>query len=150
MTCVPCRSRCRFKPANVGGRNMRGMFRQNALKRFRSILFRAESSLASNSSTVRLSRSCRCFTLHSLALEVSLDGQVLKPSCVSALKRIFKLCDTNKDGILDPSELNEFQVSQIPRASLCRTVHMLLAKMFRCAAPVARARGHKRHGPRTY
>lgn len=37
--------------------------------------------------------------------------QVLKPACVKALKRIFKLCDMNKDGLLDPSELNEFQVS---------------------------------------
>lgn len=36
--------------------------------------------------------------------------QVLKPACVKALKRIFKLCDMNKDGLLDPSELNEFQV----------------------------------------
>ncbi|KAG6377076.1 mitochondrial Rho 1 [Boletus reticuloceps] len=34
---------------------------------------------------------------------------VLKPACVSALKRIFKLCDTNKDGVLDATELNEFQ-----------------------------------------
>lgn len=29
---------------------------------------------------------------------------------MSALRRIFKLCDTNKDGILDAAELNEFQV----------------------------------------
>lgn len=36
--------------------------------------------------------------------------QVLKPACIAALKRIFKLCDANKDGILDASELNEFQV----------------------------------------
>lgn len=36
--------------------------------------------------------------------------QVLKPACVSALKRIFKLCDANKDGVLDAAELNEFQV----------------------------------------
>ena len=52
--------------------------------------------------------------------EVWSSGQVLKPSCVSALKRIFKLCDTNKDGILDPSELNEFQVrwsSELPYIS---------------------------------
>ncbi|KAJ7212008.1 EF hand associated-domain-containing protein [Mycena pura] len=34
---------------------------------------------------------------------------VLKPACLSALSRIFQLCDTNKDGILDPTELNEFQ-----------------------------------------
>jgi hypothetical protein len=37
--------------------------------------------------------------------------QVLKPACIAALKRIFKLCDANKDGILDASELNEFQVT---------------------------------------
>lgn len=37
-------------------------------------------------------------------------SQVLKPACIAALKRIFKLCDANKDGILDASELNEFQV----------------------------------------
>lgn len=47
----------------------------------------------------------------SLRSKLSHYEQVLKPSCVSALKRIFKLCDTNKDGILDASELNEFQVS---------------------------------------
>lgn len=33
----------------------------------------------------------------------------LKKECVAALRRIFKLCDTNKDGVLDGSELNEFQ-----------------------------------------
>src|SRR5882757_8844094 len=36
--------------------------------------------------------------------------QVLKPACVNALKRIFKVCDKNKDGVLDSSELNDFQV----------------------------------------
>ena len=33
----------------------------------------------------------------------------LKPKCVDALKRIFKLCDVDKDGILSDEELNEFQ-----------------------------------------
>ncbi|KAG8888611.1 ERMES complex Ca(2+)-binding regulatory GTPase gem1, partial [Tulasnella sp. 332] len=33
----------------------------------------------------------------------------LKPACVEALKRIFKLCDINKDGVLSATELNEFQ-----------------------------------------
>ncbi|KAG8895591.1 ERMES complex Ca(2+)-binding regulatory GTPase gem1 [Tulasnella sp. 403] len=33
----------------------------------------------------------------------------LKPACVEALKRIFKLCDVNKDGLLDATELNDFQ-----------------------------------------
>lgn len=35
--------------------------------------------------------------------------QTLKPACIAALSRIFKLCDVNKDGILDDNELNDFQ-----------------------------------------
>lgn len=35
----------------------------------------------------------------------------LKPSCVNALRRIFKLCDLDKNGFLDDEEINEFQVS---------------------------------------
>ncbi|KAH8825190.1 mitochondrial Rho 1 [Flagelloscypha sp. PMI_526] len=38
---------------------------------------------------------------------------ILKPSCTRALTRIFKLCDTNKDGILDEAELNEFQATEL-------------------------------------
>lgn len=38
--------------------------------------------------------------------------QVLKPQCVEALSRIFKLCDTDKDNVLNDRELNEFQVSR--------------------------------------
>ncbi|KAK6094664.1 ERMES complex Ca(2+)-binding regulatory GTPase gem1 [Batrachochytrium dendrobatidis] len=34
---------------------------------------------------------------------------ILKPACVDALRRIFKLCDTNKNGYLDDDEINEFQ-----------------------------------------
>lgn len=41
-------------------------------------------------------------------------NQVLKKECVAALRRIFKLCDTNKDNILDAAELNEFQVCRLP------------------------------------
>lgn len=33
----------------------------------------------------------------------------LKPTCVSALTRIFRLCDQDKDGVLNDYELNEFQ-----------------------------------------
>lgn len=36
--------------------------------------------------------------------------QVLKPQCVDALTRIFKLCDMDKDNVLNDKELNEFQV----------------------------------------
>ncbi|SAM07603.1 hypothetical protein [Absidia glauca] len=34
---------------------------------------------------------------------------VLKPQCVDALNRIFKLCDSDKDNALNDTELNEFQ-----------------------------------------
>ncbi|SPO37689.1 probable Mitochondrial Rho GTPase 1 [Pseudozyma flocculosa] len=33
----------------------------------------------------------------------------LKPACVDALKRIFRLCDSDKDGLLSDAELNDFQ-----------------------------------------
>lgn len=33
----------------------------------------------------------------------------LKPACVTALRRIFSLCDVDKDGLLDDVELNRFQ-----------------------------------------
>ena len=48
--------------------------------------------------------------LHPTAPLYDSREHVLKPACVEALRRIFKLCDTNKDGILDAAELNEFQV----------------------------------------
>ncbi|KAJ7695672.1 P-loop containing nucleoside triphosphate hydrolase protein [Mycena rosella] len=47
--------------------------------------------------------------LHPTAPLYDSRDHVLKPACLSALRRIFKLCDANKDGILDPAELNEFQ-----------------------------------------
>ncbi|EKM79460.1 hypothetical protein AGABI1DRAFT_59100 [Agaricus bisporus var. burnettii JB137-S8] len=47
--------------------------------------------------------------LHPTAPLYDSRDHVLKPACVAALRRIFKICDTNKDGILDAAELNEFQ-----------------------------------------
>ncbi|KAK9086717.1 hypothetical protein Syun_029111 [Stephania yunnanensis] len=38
------------------------------------------------------------------------ESQTLKPRCVRALKRIFILCDHDKDGALSDAELNDFQV----------------------------------------
>lgn len=38
------------------------------------------------------------------------EMQSLKPLCVRALKRIFLMCDKDKDGLLNDKELNEFQV----------------------------------------
>lgn len=36
---------------------------------------------------------------------------LLRPACLEALRRIFRLCDVNNDGLLDDGELNDFQVS---------------------------------------
>ncbi|ESQ32244.1 hypothetical protein EUTSA_v10003793mg [Eutrema salsugineum] len=38
------------------------------------------------------------------------ESQALKPRCVRALKRIFILCDHDRDGALSEAELNDFQV----------------------------------------
>ncbi|XVF41940.1 hypothetical protein PTKIN_Ptkin01aG0321100 [Pterospermum kingtungense] len=38
------------------------------------------------------------------------ESQTLKPQCVRALKRIFILCDHDRDGALSDAELNDFQV----------------------------------------
>ncbi|CAN4108729.1 unnamed protein product [Withania somnifera] len=38
------------------------------------------------------------------------EAQTLKPRCVRALKRIFILCDLDRDGALSDAELNDFQV----------------------------------------
>lgn len=48
--------------------------------------------------------------LHPTAPLYDSREHVLKKECVAALRRIFKLCDMNKDGVLDAAELNEFQV----------------------------------------
>lgn len=37
-------------------------------------------------------------------------SHTLKPSCVEALRNIFYLCDTDKDGVLNDEELNDFQL----------------------------------------
>ncbi|CAG8763401.1 18740_t:CDS:10, partial [Dentiscutata erythropus] len=47
--------------------------------------------------------------LHPTAPLYDSREHVLKPECIDALKRIFSLCDIDKDGVLDDDELNEFQ-----------------------------------------
>ncbi|KAG6429714.1 hypothetical protein SASPL_107767 [Salvia splendens] len=48
--------------------------------------------------------------LHPTAPLFDQEQQVLKPRCVRALKKIFILCDHDRDGSLSDAELNEFQV----------------------------------------
>ncbi|KIP10221.1 hypothetical protein PHLGIDRAFT_85427 [Phlebiopsis gigantea 11061_1 CR5-6] len=47
--------------------------------------------------------------LHPTAPLYDSRDHVLKKECIAALRRIFKLCDLNKDDILDSAELNDFQ-----------------------------------------
>ncbi|KAG0596001.1 hypothetical protein M758_UG216000 [Ceratodon purpureus] len=48
--------------------------------------------------------------LHPTAPLFDQESQTLKPRCVRALKRIFILCDHDRDGTLNDAELNDFQV----------------------------------------
>ncbi|KAL3538088.1 hypothetical protein ACH5RR_001454, partial [Cinchona calisaya] len=48
--------------------------------------------------------------LHPTAPLFDQEAQTLKPRCVRALKRIFILCDHDRDGALCDEELNDFQV----------------------------------------
>lgn len=48
--------------------------------------------------------------LHPTAPLFDQETQTLRPRCIRALKRIFILCDRDRDGALSDAELNEFQV----------------------------------------
>ncbi|KAJ8436826.1 hypothetical protein Cgig2_032054 [Carnegiea gigantea] len=48
--------------------------------------------------------------LHPTAPLFDQETQTLRPQCVKALKRMFFLCDHDKDGALSDAELNDFQV----------------------------------------
>ncbi|KAK9055780.1 hypothetical protein SSX86_026865 [Deinandra increscens subsp. villosa] len=48
--------------------------------------------------------------LHPTAPLFDQESQTLKPRCIRALKRIFVLCDRDRDSALNDSELNQFQV----------------------------------------
>ncbi|KAJ3191215.1 ERMES complex Ca(2+)-binding regulatory GTPase gem1, partial [Irineochytrium annulatum] len=47
--------------------------------------------------------------LHPTAPLYDSREHMLKPACIDALRRIFRLCDIDKDGILNDEEVNEFQ-----------------------------------------
>jgi hypothetical protein len=56
------------------------------------------------------------------------ESQTLKPRCARALKRIFILCDRDRDGALSDAELNDFQV-------LIFSFFILNVKMLACLLP---------------
>lgn len=47
--------------------------------------------------------------LHPTAPLYDSREHVLKPACIDALRRIFKLCDIDKNGVLDDEEIDNFQ-----------------------------------------
>lgn len=47
--------------------------------------------------------------LHPTAPLYDSREHTLKPACIRALRRIFRLCDVDKDGLLSDAELNDFQ-----------------------------------------
>jgi Ras family protein T1 len=47
--------------------------------------------------------------LHPTGPIYDVSNQKLKPAALSALSRIFKLCDQNNDGVISDLELNDFQ-----------------------------------------
>ncbi|KAJ3019599.1 ERMES complex Ca(2+)-binding regulatory GTPase gem1 [Thoreauomyces humboldtii] len=47
--------------------------------------------------------------LHPTAPLYDSREHIMKATCVEALRRIFKLCDHDKDGVLNDEEINEFQ-----------------------------------------
>ncbi|KAI1760046.1 mitochondrial Rho GTPase [Hypoxylon sp. FL1150] len=52
---------------------------------------------------------CQKAVTHPIAPLFDYKESNLKPACVSALKRIFYLCDKDQDGYLNDSEIQEFQ-----------------------------------------
>lgn len=48
--------------------------------------------------------------IHPMAPLYEPEAQKLRPLCARALKRIFTLCDADRDGVLSDAELNAFQV----------------------------------------
>lgn len=79
--------------------------------------------------------------LHPTAPLYDSREHVLKPQCIEALKRIFKLCDTDKDNILNDDELNEFQVRIDTPIYICIILFMRLPeKMLQCSFTTTRAR----------
>lgn len=68
--------------------------------------------------------------LHPTAPLFDQESQTLKPRCVRALKRIFILCDHDRDGALSDDELNDFQVLTLPYYINVKIVACLLSEYY--------------------
>jgi hypothetical protein len=131
-----------------GGRDLRRNVGKNSSQHRRSLLFRTKGCPAPNCSALRFKRTGRVLSLllPCFAFPLTTRFQTLKPGCVVALRRIFHICDLNKDGILDDSEINEFQVcsSSFSFAPLLGTNFVRSAEMLFIPTSVSRACWDKR------
>jgi hypothetical protein len=80
--------------------------------------------------------------LHPTAPLYDSREHALKPKCLDALKRIFKISDVDKDGLLNATELNQFQVRF--SFSECSIGADLAAKML--LGPAAKSRTRRYPG----
>ena len=81
--------------------------------------------------------------LHPTAPLYDSREHTLKPKCLDALKRIFKISDVDKDGLLSAHELNQFQVSAAHRCLEGREARGVEGKMI---LRERRRRGSTRQG----
>ncbi|KAI5658888.1 hypothetical protein M9H77_27681 [Catharanthus roseus] len=80
------------------------------MQQFREIETCIECSALRNIQVAEVFYYAQKAVLHPTAPLFDQEQQTLKPRCVRALKRIFILCDHDRDGALSDAELNEFQV----------------------------------------
>ncbi|BFG43174.1 hypothetical protein CerSpe_294480 [Prunus speciosa] len=80
------------------------------MQKFREIETCIECSAASNNQVPEVFYYAQKAVLHPTTPLFDQERQALQPRCISALRRIFTLCDHDMDGALNDSELNEFQV----------------------------------------
>lgn len=80
------------------------------MQQFREIETCIECSAAKLIQVVEVFYYAQKAVLHPTAPLFDQESQTLKPRCVRALKRIFIICDQDRDGALSDEELNDFQV----------------------------------------
>lgn len=80
------------------------------MKEFKEIETCVESSAKQSININEIFYFAQRAVLHPTAPLYDSRQHTLKPAPAAALSRIFKLCDTNKDNLLDLNELNKFQL----------------------------------------
>ncbi|TIB70375.1 hypothetical protein E3Q24_02988 [Wallemia mellicola] len=80
------------------------------MKEFKEIETCVEASAKTKTNINEIFYFAQRAVLHPTAPLYDSRQHTLKPASASALSRIFRLCDTNKDNLLDSTELNRFQL----------------------------------------